>query len=191
MNFACVWVFLVEPITAEWSLYRWLGADVQYPQCISDGDAAVLLWTSDVCISNRGHAFWFGQWLGAYRVPSHCLIQCWQNATDVPYSFVTFVLPNMFMIECIYDVSTEINIFWLDLTWLEMSISSRPQCVNRPRLWRRSHGCGPRRRRLDGWRTLNHKRLYHRMAHLDEDYSIHVCSYVRCVLNYDALVCCR
>ena len=102
-----------------WILSLWLVAGVQYLQCINDGDAAVLLWTTDVCISNLGHVFWFGQWLGAYRVPSHCLIQCWQIATDVPYSFVIFVLPSVFMIECIYDVSTEINIFWLDLTWLD------------------------------------------------------------------------
>ena len=57
----------------------------------------------------------FGQWLGAYMVPSHCLIQRWKIATDVPYSCVTFVLPSVFMIECIYDVSNEINIFRLDL----------------------------------------------------------------------------
>ena len=123
-----LYVFLVEPIMTEWSLYRWLGERVQYLQCISDGDAAVLLWTTDVCISNLGHVFWFGQWLGAYRVPSHCLIQRWQIATDVPYSFVTFALPSVFMIECIYDVSTEINIFWLDLTWQDTTPCVTPFC---------------------------------------------------------------
>ena len=35
--------------------------------------------------------------------------------TDVVYPCIDFVLPSVFKIVCIYDVSTEINIFWLDL----------------------------------------------------------------------------
>ena len=36
--------------------------------------------------------------------------------TDVVYQCIDFVLPSVFKIVCIYDVSTEINIFWL---WLD------------------------------------------------------------------------
>ena len=38
--------------------------------------------------------------------------------TDVVYQCIDFVLPSVFKIVCIYDVSTEINIFWLWL-WLD------------------------------------------------------------------------
>ena len=40
---------------------------------------------------------------------------------DVVYQCIDFVLPSVFKIVCIYDVSTEINIFWLDF-WLDNQI---------------------------------------------------------------------
>ena len=83
-----LYVFLVEPIMTEWSLCRWLGAGEQYLQCISDGDAAVLLWTTDVCISNLGHVFGSGNG----SVPIGCQVTVWSNVGKLLLMFHTHLL---------------------------------------------------------------------------------------------------
>ena len=105
----CVISVILTKMYYVHGMYRWLGGGVQYLRCVSDGSAAVLLWTTNQCISTQGHDHWFRQCLGNFT--KSYLNQYWQIVIEIPYSCFAFVLPPVFMIECKYNVSAEIDIF--------------------------------------------------------------------------------
>ena len=105
----CVISVILTKMYYVHGMYRWLGGGVQYLRCVSDGSATVLLWTTNQCISTQGHDHWFRQCLGNFT--KSYLNQYWQIVIEIPYSCFAFVLPPVFMIECKYNVSAEIDIF--------------------------------------------------------------------------------